>query len=118
MTDNAAKVKGRPADRPPTNRPSALTKPKMPSIPVTPKQSSLRVRFQHIPIDLTRAAGSGSQNDTDNESFLSILGSSSDEEYRPLHGNRTPQGSGQHSNNRYSCAGLWYVLALKKKVRV
>ena len=100
--DNAAKAKkanGRPADRPPTDRPSALTKPKMPSIPVTPKQSSLRVRFQHIPIDLTRAAGSGLQNDSDNESFLSILGSSSDEEYRPLHGNRTPQGSGQHSGN-------------------
>ena len=78
----------------PTDWPSASAKRKTPSIPVTPKRSSLRVGFQHTPIDLTRATGSGSQKDSDNESFLSILGSSDDEEYRPLHGNRTPQGSG------------------------
>ena len=75
----------------PVDRPSALTKRKTPSIPVTPEQSSLRVCFRRIPIDLTRATGSGAQKDSENESFLSILGSSDDNEYRLLHVNRTPR---------------------------
>ena len=39
----------------------------------------------------------GTIQDSDNEPFLLILRSSSDEEYRPLHGNRTPKGSRQLS---------------------
>ena len=98
--DNATKAKKTNSGAaPPADWPSASTKRKTPSIPVTPKRSSLRVRFRHIPIDLTRATGSGSQKDSENESFLSILGSSDDDEYRPLHGNRTPQGSGQPGNS-------------------
>ena len=52
----------------------------------------LRVRFQQTFIDLTR---SGTKKDSDNESFLSILGYSSDEEYRPLHGNQAPKRGGR-----------------------
>ena len=50
------------------------------------------MRFQHTPIDLTRLR---TKKVSDNKSFLSILGSSSDEDCRPLHGNQTPKGSGQ-----------------------
>ena len=100
--DNAAKAKkknsGAAPPAPPADRPSTSTKQKT-SIPVTPKRSSLRVRFRHTPIGLTRTTRSGSQKDSENESFLSILGSSDDDEYRPLHGNRTPQGSGQPGNS-------------------
>jgi len=52
-------------------------------IPVTPKLS--KVRFQHNSIDLTNQL-----EVSDEGSYISILGSS-DEEYRPLHGNRTPR---------------------------
>ena len=51
--------------------------------------------FQHTPTDLARL---GAKKDSDNESFLSILESSSNEEYRPLHGNQTPKVSGQPGN--------------------
>ena len=81
----------------PTDRPSASIKRKTPSIPVTPKRSSLRVRFRHIPIDLTKATRFGSQKDSENESFLSTLGSSDDGEYRSLHGNRTLKAVGSNS---------------------
>ena len=100
--NNAAKAKkknsGAAPPAPPADRPSTSTKQKT-SIPVTPKRSSLRVRFRHTPISLTRTTRSGSQKDSENESFLSILGSSDDDEYRLLHGNRTPQGSGQPGNS-------------------
>ena len=92
--DDVTKAKKTNSGAAPHRLALCFNKAKTPSIPVTPKRSSLRVRFQHTPIDLTRATGSGSQKDSENESFLSILGSSDDEEYRPLHGNRTPQGSG------------------------
>ena len=39
------------------------------------------------------------QKRTDNESFLSILVSSTDEEYRLPHGNQTLKGSGQPGNS-------------------
>ena len=53
------------------------------------------MRFQHTFIDLTRL---GTKKGSDNESFLSILESSSNEEYRPLYGNQTPKVSGQPGN--------------------
>ena len=55
----------------------------------------LRVRFQQTFIDLTRL---GTKKGSDNESFLSILESSSNEECRPLHGNQPPKVSGQPGN--------------------
>ena len=41
----------------------------------------------------------GAKKDSSKEFFLSILGSSGEEEYRPLHENQTPKGSGQPGNN-------------------
>ena len=116
--DHARKAKKNSGAAPPaSDRPSTSTKQKT-SIPVTPKRSSLRVRFQHTPIDLTRATGSGSQKNSENESFLSILGSSDDDEYRPLHGNRTPQGSGQPSGQPGNSAGTpvpVYGMSLRRR---
>ena len=50
------------------------------------------MRFQHTPVDLTRL---GIKKDSDNESFLPILVSSTDEEYRL----QTLKGSGQPGNS-------------------
>ena len=115
--DNAAKAKKKNSgDAPPAlpaDRPSTSTKQKT-SIPVTPKRSSLRVRFWHTPIGLTRTTRSESQKDSENESFLSILGSSDDDEYRPLHGNRTPQGSGQPGNSAGTPI-LVYSMSLRRR---
>ena len=55
----------------------------------------LRVRFQQTFIDLT---GLGTKKGSDNESFLSILESSSNGGCGPLHGNQTPKVSGQPGN--------------------
>ena len=94
--DHAAKAKKANSNRlsilPKAQTPSKLRTPSKPQAQPIPRRSSLRVRFQHTPIDLTRPRA---RKDSDNESFLSTLGSSSDEEYRPLHENRTPKGDGQ-----------------------
>ena len=50
----------------------------------------------NTPIDRTRL---GAKKDSGKEFFLSILGSSGEEECRPLHENQTPKGSGQLGNN-------------------
>ena len=39
------------------------------------------------------------KKDSGNEFFLSILGSSGEDEYRPLYGNQTPKGNGQPGNS-------------------
>ena len=94
--DYAAKAKktnfNRLSAMPKPQTPSKLRIPSKPQAPPIPQRSSLWVRFQHTPIDFTRPR---TKKDSDNESFLSILRSSSDEEYRPLHENWTPTGHGQ-----------------------
>ena len=62
---------------------SKLRTPSKSQAPSVPQRFSLWVRFQRTPIHLTRL---GTKKDSDNESFLSILRSSSDEEYRPCMG--------------------------------
>ena len=70
------------------------------------------MRFQHTPINLTRL---GTKKDSDNESFLSILVSSTDEEYRLLHGNQTLKGSGQPGNSP-GAPVLVYGMSFARKV--
>lgn len=76
-------------------------------------RSSPRVRFQHIPIDLTRL---GTQKDSDNCSFLSILRSSTGEEYSPLHGAEPPRVIKVMA--QILLCRLWYVLARREEIRV
>ena len=79
---------------------------------IDPRPSSLRVRFQHTPIDRTRL---GAKQVSGNEYFLSILGPSGEDDYRPLHGNQTPKGSGQPGNSAGAPMPVYGMLLRAKK---
>ena len=57
----------------------------------------------------------GAKKDSGKEFFLSILGFSGEEEYRPLHENQTPKGSGQPGNNPGAPVPVYDMLLRAKK---